>query len=101
MTSLTQTQEDHFWKLAFWLAIFTIGYNLIEGLVSVYLGAQDEALTLFVNCTDVDDVDEDDALGTVDKTFARAQNWGAGAHSDRSLRPNDYTIHYRITVTQP
>jgi hypothetical protein len=47
MTSLTQTQEDRFWKLAFWLAIFTIGYNLLEGLVSVYLGAQDEALTLF------------------------------------------------------
>lgn len=47
MTSLTQTQEDRFWKLAFWLAIFTIGYNLVEGLVSVYLGAHDEALTLF------------------------------------------------------
>ena len=30
-----------------WLAGFTIAYNLLEGLVSVYFGAQDEALTLF------------------------------------------------------
>jgi divalent metal cation (Fe/Co/Zn/Cd) transporter len=30
-----------------WLAVFTILYNLGEGLASVYFGAQDEALTLF------------------------------------------------------
>lgn len=29
------------------LALFTIVYNLIEGLVSVFFGAQDETLTLF------------------------------------------------------
>lgn len=29
------------------LAFFTIAYNLIEGLVSVFFGAQDETLTLF------------------------------------------------------
>ena len=61
---------------------------------------ENEALTIFVNGTDVDDVDEDDAMGTVDKSFGRAQNWGAGSHSDRSLRPNNYTIHYSISVTQ-
>ena len=36
-----------YWQYALWLAIFTILYNLIEGLVSIYFGAQDEALTLF------------------------------------------------------
>ena len=32
---------------AFRLAVFTIAYNIIEGLVSVWFGAQDETLTLF------------------------------------------------------
>jgi divalent metal cation (Fe/Co/Zn/Cd) transporter len=35
------------WRQALRLALFTIGYNLAEGLVSVYFGIQDEALTLF------------------------------------------------------
>jgi len=35
------------WRNAIWLALFTILYNLAEGIVSVYFGAQDEALTLF------------------------------------------------------
>ncbi len=30
-----------------WLAIFTIAYNLVEGVASVAFGAHDEALTLF------------------------------------------------------
>jgi divalent metal cation (Fe/Co/Zn/Cd) transporter len=47
MTTLETAQEAGYWKTAFWLAIFTIAYNLVEGLVSVYLGIQDEALTLF------------------------------------------------------
>ena len=47
MTVGTQAREARYWQNAFWLAIFTIGYNLLEGLVSVYLGLQDEALTLF------------------------------------------------------
>jgi hypothetical protein len=36
-----------YWRHAFWLALFTILYNLIEGVVSVYFGIRDEALTLF------------------------------------------------------
>jgi len=36
-----------FWRYALLLAIFTIAYNLAEGAVSVYFGAEDEALTLF------------------------------------------------------
>jgi divalent metal cation (Fe/Co/Zn/Cd) transporter len=36
-----------YWQSATWLAVFTISYNLIEGLVSIWFGVQDEALTLF------------------------------------------------------
>ncbi len=39
--------KDKYWQCALWLAYFTIFYNLIEGLVSVYFGIEDEALTLF------------------------------------------------------
>ena len=35
------------YRLAFALAIFTIAYNIIEGLVSIYFGIADESLTLF------------------------------------------------------
>ncbi len=62
---------------------------------------ENEALTVFVNGTDVDDGDEDDAMGSVSASFGRAQNWGQGAHSDRSRQPNNYTLHYQISVTQP
>lgn len=48
MNTLTQeSQQNRFYNFALWLAIFTIFYNLLEGLVSVYFGAHDEALTLF------------------------------------------------------
>ena len=36
-----------YWQYALWLALFTIIYNLAEGLASVYFGAHDETLTLF------------------------------------------------------
>lgn len=36
-----------YWRAALWLAVFTILYNLAEGLVSIFFGVQDEALTLF------------------------------------------------------
>jgi divalent metal cation (Fe/Co/Zn/Cd) transporter len=45
--TLVQTSTDKYWKYALWLALFTIFYNLAEGLVSVYFGAHDETLTLF------------------------------------------------------
>ncbi len=48
MSAFTQeSQQNRFYNFALWLAIFTIVYNLAEGLVSVYFGAHDEALTLF------------------------------------------------------
>jgi divalent metal cation (Fe/Co/Zn/Cd) transporter len=47
MRTLSQTSANKYWKYALWLALFTIFYNLAEGLVSIYFGAQDETLTLF------------------------------------------------------
>ncbi len=47
MSTLAQTPTDKYWQYALWLSLFTIFYNLAEGLVSVYFGAHDEALTLF------------------------------------------------------
>ena len=47
MTTLTQSSANKYWSYAFWLAIFTISYNFVEGLVSVFFGLSDEALTLF------------------------------------------------------
>lgn len=47
MTALSQVSTNRYWQYALWLALLTIFYNLAEGLVSIYFGAQDEALTLF------------------------------------------------------
>ena len=38
---------NRYWRYALRLAFFTVFYNLAEGLVSIYFGVQDEALTLF------------------------------------------------------
>ncbi len=46
MTTATQTL-DRYWTYALWLALFTIFYNLAEGLISIFFGFSDEALTLF------------------------------------------------------
>ena len=35
------------YKIAFGLALFTIVYNIVEGLISTYLGYEDESLALF------------------------------------------------------
>lgn len=47
MTTLTRSTADKYWNYALWLALFTIVYNMVEGLVSVSFGFSDEALTLF------------------------------------------------------
>jgi len=38
---------DRYYRYALWLGWFTIIYNLLEGLVSVFYGAKGETLTLF------------------------------------------------------
>ena len=47
MANLTQLTTNKYWTYALWLALFTIFYNLAEGLVSIFFGVSDEALTLF------------------------------------------------------
>lgn len=47
MTTLTQSNANKYWTYALWLALFTIFYNLAEGLISVFFGLNDETLTLF------------------------------------------------------
>jgi len=38
---------DRYWTYALWLAVFTILYNLAEGVVSISFGVSDETLALF------------------------------------------------------
>ena len=47
MTATPSILESKYWQQALWLALFTILYNLVEGLVSTFFGIQEEALTLF------------------------------------------------------
>lgn len=47
MSTLTQPAINKYWSYALWLALFTIFYNLAEGLISIYFGVSDETLTLF------------------------------------------------------
>ncbi len=53
MNALTKNQpQNSLWIYALWLAIFTVTYNLAEGLISIYFGASDETITLFGFCVD-------------------------------------------------
>ncbi|MBZ0300728.1 MAG: hypothetical protein K8J31_13345, partial [Anaerolineae bacterium] len=57
--------------------------------------AEGETLNVFVNGKEGDDDSDDDQMGTVSKTFTTGQNWGSGAHNDKSSCPDGcYTIHY-------
>ncbi|HAI76692.1 MAG TPA: hypothetical protein DCM08_10635 [Microscillaceae bacterium] len=40
-------QARQLWRWAYYLSIFTILYNLAEGLLATILGAEDDAITLF------------------------------------------------------
>ena len=44
---LDRKDVDKFYKTATALIVFTIVYNLLEGVVSIYFGFEDESLTLF------------------------------------------------------
>jgi len=46
-TALQHPDSERLYKIAFGLAVFTILYNIAEGLVSMYFGYKDESLTLF------------------------------------------------------
>lgn len=48
MTTLTSKYDlALYWRYALWLAIFTVLYNIAEGMISIFFGISDEALTLF------------------------------------------------------
>lgn len=48
MSTVTNKAVDNiYWTYALWLAIFTIAYNVAEGVISIFFGISDEALTLF------------------------------------------------------
>ena len=47
MKKISPETTAKFWRITLWLAVFTILYNIAEGLVSIYFGAEDETLTLF------------------------------------------------------
>ena len=64
----TQIDTTRLFTYALWLAIFTVGYNFIEGLVSVYFGLEDEALTLFGFGLD-SFIETISALGIVNMTY--------------------------------
>jgi divalent metal cation (Fe/Co/Zn/Cd) transporter len=44
MATLTQSNINKYWTYALWLALFTVFYNLAEGLISIYFGVNDQAL---------------------------------------------------------
>ena len=45
--ALKNLNQDRLFQLAFALAVFTILYNIVEGLISIYFGYENESLTLF------------------------------------------------------
>ena len=47
MEKISITNTNKLFKIAFGLAVFTILYNIVEGIVSTYLGFEDESLALF------------------------------------------------------
>lgn len=52
LINIESTSRKTNYKIAFGLAIFTIIYNILEGLISTYFGYEDESLTLFGFGTD-------------------------------------------------
>lgn len=44
--SIKHLDRSQLLRLAYWLAVFTIAYNLAEGFVSLYFGLEDETLAL-------------------------------------------------------
>ena len=45
--NISMENTTKLYKTALWLAIITVGYNLLEGLVAIYFGVSDETLALF------------------------------------------------------
>jgi divalent metal cation (Fe/Co/Zn/Cd) transporter len=46
-TSEAVSRKEVLYRYAYWLAVITVFYNILEGLVSVFVGFEDETITLF------------------------------------------------------
>ena len=46
-TTSDPDQVSRYYRFALWLGIFTISFNILEGMVSILYGVTDETLTLF------------------------------------------------------
>lgn len=46
-TGISSKKRHALYRSAAWLAVFTVIYNLVEGIVAVYFGMADETLALF------------------------------------------------------
>lgn len=46
-SQLSASEQSKLFNLAFLLAVFTIVYNIAEGIIATYLGYEDESLALF------------------------------------------------------
>lgn len=47
MSNIVSTQQPKLYRLVIFLSVFTIVYNIGEGILATYLGFEDESLTLF------------------------------------------------------
>jgi divalent metal cation (Fe/Co/Zn/Cd) transporter len=47
MQSADGSEVQRLFRIAFWLSVFTVAANILEGLVSIAFGARDETLALF------------------------------------------------------
>jgi divalent metal cation (Fe/Co/Zn/Cd) transporter len=47
MNTIQKNTQNLYWQYALWLAFFTVFYNIAEGVISIFFGVNDEALTLF------------------------------------------------------
>ena len=46
-TLIDKPSTERFFQLALYLGLFTVFYNLLEGLVSLYFGVSDQTITMF------------------------------------------------------
>jgi len=94
MATLTQSTTHRYWNYALWLALFTIFYNLAEGLISVFFGFSDEALTLFGFGVD-SFIEVMSGLGILAMVLRIRQN----PEASRSLRSQFEKTALRVTGT--
>ena len=80
----THDERRRWLRIVAILAFITISYNLIEGLVSIFFGADDESLSLFGFGVD-SFVEVISGIGIAHMVW-RMQNIGADVDSDRFER---------------